>query len=109
MGVIVAKQFGASNFQSQLGFLANFIAYGRGFYRTATCAFDPSGFTVKRSRSHVVQLRADRGGIELLCRGAAVERRQRGQWVIVDPRDERFVLSGATYRVNQSFVFRVLA
>lgn len=81
----------------------------RGFYRTATCAFDPSGFTVKRSRSHVVQLRADRGGIELLCRGAAVERRQRGQWVIVDPRDERFVLSGATYRVNQSFVFRVLA
>ena len=27
MGVIVAKQFGASNFQSQLGFLANFIAY----------------------------------------------------------------------------------
>ena len=27
MGVIVAKQFGSSNFQSQLGFLANFIAY----------------------------------------------------------------------------------
>lgn len=27
MGVIVAKQFGASNFQSQLGFLGNFIAY----------------------------------------------------------------------------------
>ena len=27
MGVIVAKQFGASNFQSQLGFLAKFIAY----------------------------------------------------------------------------------
>jgi FHS family L-fucose permease-like MFS transporter len=27
MGVIVAKQFGASNFQSQLGFLANFMAY----------------------------------------------------------------------------------
>ena len=27
MGVIVAKQFGASNFESQLGFLANFIAY----------------------------------------------------------------------------------
>ncbi|OIP84149.1 MAG: MFS transporter [Porphyromonadaceae bacterium CG2_30_38_12] len=27
MGVIVAKQFGASNFQSQLGFLGNFMAY----------------------------------------------------------------------------------
>ncbi|MGL5957018.1 MAG: MFS transporter [Phocaeicola sp.] len=27
MGVIVQKQFGASNFQAQLGFLANFIAY----------------------------------------------------------------------------------
>jgi FHS family L-fucose permease-like MFS transporter len=27
MGVIVAKQFGASNFMSQLGFFANFIAY----------------------------------------------------------------------------------
>ena len=27
MGVIVAKQFGATNFQSQLGFFANFIAY----------------------------------------------------------------------------------
>lgn len=27
MGVIVAKQFGASNFQSQLGFFANFLAY----------------------------------------------------------------------------------
>ena len=27
MGVIVAKQFGASNFASQLGFFANFIAY----------------------------------------------------------------------------------
>ncbi len=27
MGVIVAKQFGASSFQSQLGFFANFIAY----------------------------------------------------------------------------------
>jgi FHS family L-fucose permease-like MFS transporter len=27
MGVILAKQFQASNFQSQLGFLGNFIAY----------------------------------------------------------------------------------
>lgn len=27
MGVIVAKQFGASNFESQLGFLGNFLAY----------------------------------------------------------------------------------
>ncbi|MGE4586378.1 MAG: MFS transporter [Mangrovibacterium sp.] len=27
MGVIVARQFGASNFESQLGFFANFIAY----------------------------------------------------------------------------------
>jgi len=27
MGVIVAKQFGATNFESQLGFLANFLAY----------------------------------------------------------------------------------
>lgn len=27
MGVIVAKQFGASNFMSQLGFLGNFLAY----------------------------------------------------------------------------------
>lgn len=27
MGVIVQKQFGASNFEAQLGFLANFIAY----------------------------------------------------------------------------------
>jgi len=27
MGVIVAKQFGASNFESQFGFFANFIAY----------------------------------------------------------------------------------
>ena len=27
MGVIVANQFGASNFESQLGFLGNFIAY----------------------------------------------------------------------------------
>jgi FHS family L-fucose permease-like MFS transporter len=27
MGVIVAKQFGATNFESQLGFLGNFIAY----------------------------------------------------------------------------------
>jgi FHS family L-fucose permease-like MFS transporter len=27
MGVIVAKQFGATNFQSQLGFLGNFLAY----------------------------------------------------------------------------------
>src|SRR5674476_1155490 len=27
MGVIVAKQFGASNFESQLGFFADFIAY----------------------------------------------------------------------------------
>ena len=27
MGVIVSKQFGASNFESQLGFFANFIAY----------------------------------------------------------------------------------
>ena len=27
MGIIVAKQFGASNFESQLGFLGNFLAY----------------------------------------------------------------------------------
>lgn len=27
MGVIIAKQFGASNFESQLGFFANFLAY----------------------------------------------------------------------------------
>ena len=27
MGVIVQTQFGASNFESQLGFMANFIAY----------------------------------------------------------------------------------
>lgn|GEM_PF-3414297 len=81
----------------------------RGFYRTATCAIDPSGFTVKRTRPHVLQLKADRGGIALLSRGAAVERRQRGQWVPIDRTVEPFVLSGATYRVNQNFVFRVLA
>jgi len=81
----------------------------RGFYRTATCAIDPSGFTVKRTRPHVVKLRADRGRIALHPRGSALERRQRGQWVPVDRRAEPFVLSGATYRVNQSFVFRVLA
>ena len=81
----------------------------RGFYRTATCAIDPSGFTVKRSRPHVIQLKADRAGIALLPRGASLERRQRGQWVPVDRSGERHVLSGATYRVNQNFVFRVLA
>lgn len=81
----------------------------RGFYRTATCAIDPSGFTVKRSRPHVLQLKADRGRIALMPRGAAVERRQRGKWVAIDRRAEPFVLSGATYRVNQNFVFRVLA
>lgn len=80
----------------------------RGFYRTATCAIDPSGFTVKRTRPHVVQLRADRGRIALWPRGSAVERRQRGQWVPIDRRAEPFLLSGATYRVNQRFVFRVL-
>ena len=81
----------------------------RGFYRTATCAIDPSGFTVKRSRPHVIQLKADRAGIALLPRGASLERRQRGQWVPVDRSGERHVMSGATYRVNQNFVFRVLA
>ena len=34
MGVIVAKQFGASSFESNLGFFANFIAYGY------TCRYD---------------------------------------------------------------------
>jgi hypothetical protein len=81
----------------------------RGFYRTATCALDASGFTVKKSRPHLLRLEAAPGQIAVIPRGAAVERRQRGQWVPVDRKAEPFVLSGATYRVNQSFVFRVLA
>lgn len=82
----------------------------RGFYRTATCAFDPSGFTVKKSKPHVVMLRADRGGqIALVARGAAVERRTRGAWVPIDRAAERYLLSGATYRINGSFFFKVLA
>lgn len=85
------------------------LPHGRkGFYRTATCALDASGFTVKRTRPHVLALRADRTSIALLSRGA-VERKVRGRWVPVDRQVERHVLPGATYRVNQSFVFRVLA
>ena len=52
MGVIVAKQFGASNFESQLGFLGNFLAYAfmgipagimlkkYGYKKTALAAID---------------------------------------------------------------------
>lgn len=85
------------------------LPHGRkGFYRTATCALDASGFTVKRTRPHVLALRADRSAIALLPRGS-VERKVRGRWVPVDRQVERHVLPGATYRVNQAFVFRVLA
>ena len=82
----------------------------RGFYRTATCAFDGSGYTVKKTRPHVVMLRPESGSqIALVARGAQVERRARGGWVPVDRQAERFVLPGATYRINGSFFFRVLA
>ncbi|MCC6622011.1 MAG: hypothetical protein IT385_12185 [Deltaproteobacteria bacterium] len=82
----------------------------RGFYRTATCAFDGSGYTVKKTRPHVVMLRAEGGSqIALVPRGAQVARRARGAWVPVDRAAERFVLPGATYRINGSFFFRVLA
>ncbi|MFO0749783.1 MAG: hypothetical protein U1F43_29545, partial [Myxococcota bacterium] len=87
------------------------VPHGRkGFYRTATCAFDGSGFTVKKSKSHVVMLRAERGSqIALVARGAQVERRARGAWVPIDRQAERYLLSGATYRINGSFFFKVLA
>lgn len=82
----------------------------RGFYRTATCAFDGSGFTVKKTRPHVVLLRADRGAqIALVPRGATLERRQRGAWVPIDRSVERHIMAGAIYRVNQSFFFKVMA
>jgi len=87
------------------------VPHGRkGFYRTATCAFDASGYTVKASRRPVLVLKAERGAqIALQSRGATIERRQRGAWVAVDRASERFLLSGAIYRINGSFFFKVLA
>lgn len=77
----------------------------RGFYRSATCSLDASGFTVRRG--HVLQLRAESGGqIALAPRGATVERLARGRWLPLD--DDRALMSGTVYRVNQSFFFKVL-
>lgn len=50
MGVIVAKQFGASNFESQLGFFANFLAYAfMGF---------PAGMMLKKKGYKITALTA---------------------------------------------------
>ncbi len=82
----------------------------RGFYRSASCAIDASGFTVKRSRAHVLELRAQPGAqIALASRHATVERRSRGRWVPIDGAGERHLMSGAVYRVNRSFFFKVMA
>jgi hypothetical protein len=43
--------------------------------------------------------------VRLLPRGAAVERKQRGRWVPIA--GERYLVTGAIYRVNRSFFFRV--
>ena len=87
----------------------------RGFYRSATCCFDAGGHTVGRRKGHVLMLRASVGGaVAVEPAGAKVERRVRGRWRGVDPtaRDpkalaETTLVSGAVYRVNDAFFFRI--
>ncbi len=92
------------------------VPHGRkGFYRSATCCFSPEGITVKRSKSHVLMLKAGPGyAILLLPRGSSVERRER-KWSRVDPTgsdkdalNETRVAVNELYRINGGeFYFQI--
>lgn len=87
----------------------------RGFYRSASCGFDGTGFTTRKGR--VLELRAEPGGqVRLVPRGSTLERKQRGRWlrVVTNPTQaergsvhEPYLVAGAVYRVNQQFYFKV--
>ena len=87
----------------------------RGFYRTATVCFTDIGTTVKKSQGHVLMLRSGEGKqIDLLKKGATLERFERNAWRMVDPvatgkdvLNERTLVSGGLYRVNNQFYFTV--
>lgn len=87
----------------------------RGFYRTGTVCFTDIGTTVKKSQGHVLMLKAGEGKqIELLKKGATLERFERNAWRMVDPvatgkdvLNERSLVSGGLYRVNNQFYFTV--
>ena len=87
----------------------------RGSYRTATVCFTDIGTTVKKSQGHVLMLRSGEGKqIDLLKKGATLERFERNAWRMVDPvatgkdvLNERTLVSGGLYRVNNQFYFTV--
>ncbi len=87
----------------------------RGFYRTATVCFTDIGTTVKRSQGHILMLKAGPDKeIQIHRKGATLERFERNTWRTVDPvatgKDiltERTLVSGATYRVNNTYYFVV--
>ncbi len=87
----------------------------RGFYRTGTVCFTDIGTTVKKSQGHVLMLKAGEGKqIELHKKGATLERFERNAWRQVDlvatgkdVLNERSLVSGGLYRVNNQFYFTV--
>lgn len=86
----------------------------RGFYRTATICLTDIGTTVKKSQGHVLQLRAGDKQIEIIKKGATLEKFDRNAWRPVEPggtgRDvvnERTLDSGKLYRVNNQYYFTV--
>lgn len=86
----------------------------RGFYRTATVCLTDIGTTVKKSQGHVLQLRAGDRQIEIIKKGATLEKFDRNAWRPVEPggtgRDvisERTLDSGKLYRVNNQYYFTV--
>lgn len=86
----------------------------RGFYRTATVCLTDIGTTVKKSQGHVLQLRAGDKQIEIIKKGATLEKFERNAWRPVEPggsgRDvvsERNLDSGKLYRVNNQYYFTV--
>jgi hypothetical protein len=86
----------------------------RGFYRTAAICLTDIGTTVKKSQGHILQLRAGDKQIEIIKKGATLEKFDRNAWRPVEPggtgRDvinERTLDSGKLYRVNNQYYFTV--
>ncbi|MBM4397917.1 MAG: hypothetical protein FJ087_19805 [Deltaproteobacteria bacterium] len=81
----------------------------RGFYRSATCCFEGSGITVRRSSPHVLEIHAQGGTrLRLVPRGCLVERKERMAWKPVDLKaGDEWVEGGVVHRVGGAFFFRI--
>lgn len=86
----------------------NQVPHGkRGFYRSATCCFTSEGMTIRRTKGHILKLKAGPGRtIEVHSLGCTLERKSR-RWMPVGPGStneggvpERTLARGDIYRIN---------